>query len=299
MSSSGDASIVLLTYNGARYLPQVLEMIGRQKPAQIREIIVIDSGSTDGTLEILRDAPVELHQIAQREFSHSKTRNLGARLSKGKFIVFLTQDATPADSCWLERLLHPFGELPGVAGVFSRQIPRPGSDLLEANDLRMYFPNRRQVKSFPGDSKSFREKIWNYIQFSNASGAYDRDLLLQNPFDESLSMAEDQEWAKRMLEKGYTIVYEPESIVLHSHELSCKGKYDRNYQMGASFSRFLSPLLGRRWFPIGPILYNLAADLVYLAKSDSPIAVKVKWLSLSPFHRAAMHYAYYKGWNSV
>src|SRR5438105_3343692 len=123
------ASIVLPTFNGAVHLRQVLEMIGRQK-VQPLEIIAIDSGSTDGTVDILHQFPVQLRQIANSEFSHSGTRNLGARLAAGKYVVFLTQDATPADSCWLECLLRAF-EAPGkVAGAFSRQIARPGSDPL-------------------------------------------------------------------------------------------------------------------------------------------------------------------------
>ncbi len=99
-----DASVVILTYNGEKYLSQVLEMIGRQK-VKPREVIVIDSGSTDRTLEILRQHAVQLIQIPNDEFSHSRTRNCAAKQAQGKYVVFLTQDATPADSCWLEQLL--------------------------------------------------------------------------------------------------------------------------------------------------------------------------------------------------
>ena len=292
-----DASIIVLTCNGEKHLPQVLEMIYRQN-SLATEVLAIDSGSTDSTLKILQGTPSQIHQIAKEDFGHSKTRNLAARLSKGKYAVFLTQDATPADSCWLERLLQPFQDYPGIAGVFSRHVPRPGTDLLEANDLHVYFKTVRQIKTLPADQQHFRNHIWDYIQFSNASSAYDRRLLLENPFDESLPMVEDQEWSKRMLEKGYSIVYEPESVVLHSHEHTLAQKYRRNRQIGLGFSQFLSAELGKRPFPWRPWFYNMMTDAVFIVNAEAPPLTKMKWLCLSPFHRAAMHYAIYEGWNS-
>ena len=160
-----DASIVLLTFNGERYLAQVLEMIRHQNQPP-REIIAIDSGSTDGTLDILQQTGITLHQIPNAEFSHPKTRNLGAQMAQGKYVVFLTQDATPADSCWLEQLLKPFEEFPHVAGTFSRQVPRPGADLLEAGDVTVYFKRTRQIKTKPEDQKYYRKKISYFVRYS-------------------------------------------------------------------------------------------------------------------------------------
>ncbi|HEY4492409.1 MAG TPA: glycosyltransferase family 2 protein [Acidobacteriota bacterium] len=285
-------SLVLLTYNGEKYLAQLLEMVSRQKTA-VAETIAIDSGSFDATLDILRRFAVKIHEIPQQEFGHSRTRNFAAHLARENYIAFLTQDATPADSCWLERLEAGFYNFPNVAGAFSRQIPRPNSDLLNANDLRMYFSNQRYVRS----EILAGVDIWKAIQFSNASALYDRRLLLENPFNETLQMGEDQEWAKRMLESGYSIVYEPESMVLHSHDHTLREKYHRNLQMGKSFSQFLSPVLGRRTFPFGGWLYHVASDLKFIPGADAGWREKFRWLCRSPIHRAAMHYAYYKGWN--
>lgn len=291
-------SVVVLTYNGEKYLRQVLEMIQRQK-AKAVEIIVIDSGSTDGTLEIVRLSAADLHQIPRSEFGHSTTRNLVARIARGKYIAFLTQDATPADSCWLDRLLAAFQYSPNVAGAFSRQVPRPGSDLLNANDLHMYFKEKGQVRTHPQDAARWKRDLWKCMQFSNASALYEKELLLQNPFDEELPVGEDQEWAKRMLEKGYRIVYQPESIVLHSHDHTLTEKYHRNLEMGAGFAKFLSPILGRRRFPLGAWLFHVGSDIAFLISFRAPMKDKLKWLLRSPLHRAAMHYAYYKGWNSA
>jgi rhamnosyltransferase len=295
---NGQASILLLTFNGEKYLSQVLEMVRRQK-VQPLEIIAIDSGSTDGTQEILRQDGVKLETIPQSDFHHAATRNAACRVAAGRFVVFLTQDATPADSCWLECLLRPFYQYEKVAGVFSRQAPRPGSDLLEAADLHSYFRSVRQVRTLPPSEEYFRAHIWDFIQFSNASAAYERTLLLANPFRETIPMGEDQEWAKRMLESGHAIVYEPESLVLHSHEHSLAQKRKRHREMGRAFSLFLSEILGRRRLPVGAWIYNMLGDVGFILTSEATFVHKAKWVLLSPLHRAACHWAYYRGWNSV
>lgn len=295
---SGQSSILLLTLNGEKHLPQVLEMLRRQKVLPL-EIIAIDSGSTDRTLEILKQHRVKVESIQQSAFHHAATRNAACRMAQGRFVVFLTQDATPADSCWLECLLRPFYQYEKVAGVFSRQTARPGADLLEAADLQAYFRSVRQVRTYPASEEYFRRHIWDFIQFSNASAAYDRSVLLANPFRETIAMAEDQEWARRMLESGQTIVYEPDSLVLHSHDHSLAQKRQRHYDMGLAFSMFLGEILGRRPVPLGAWLYNILGDTGFIARSDAPFAHKVKWALLSPLHRAVCHWAYYRGWNSV
>lgn len=291
-------SIVIPTFNGALYLRQVLQMIYRQK-VQPLEVIAIDSGSTDETLEILKESSVRLLQIPNAEFSHPGTRNVGARMAEGEFVVYITQDATPADSCWLECLLRPFDQDAKIAAVFSRQVPRPGSDPLEASDLYRYFPNERRLNVMPEDRAEFRNRIWSLIELSNASAAYKRELLLENPFDENLKMAEDQEWAKRMLEQGCSIAYEPESMVLHSHQHNLSQKRERNFDMGVSFSRFLYPELGHRTFPLLAFAAHLILDARYIIRDNRTISEKLLWLLRSPIHRAVYHYSYWRGWNSA
>jgi rhamnosyltransferase len=87
-------TIAIPTYNAAYWLADLLKGIAAQKTKRQVEILIIDSGSTDETLQILKDHPkVLLHQIPNSEFSHGGTRNLAVKLAKGEFILFLTQDA--------------------------------------------------------------------------------------------------------------------------------------------------------------------------------------------------------------
>jgi rhamnosyltransferase len=219
----------------------------------------------------------------------------------GRYIVYLTQDAVPVNACWLENLLKPFDDYPDVAGVYSRQIARSGASLLEVIDLEHQFPRKRFIKKWPNDVNLSRKQIWRMIHFSNSSSAYNRELLLKNPFQEQLEMAEDQEWVWRMLRSNFTFIYEPTSIVLHSHEHSLKEKYKRSFSLGRSFSAFLKPNMGKR----SPLLEALAAightlsdyrEIVYCKAS---LTDKLKWIMLSPIHRALVHFAYQKGWNSA
>lgn len=294
------ASIVLLTYNGEKYLRQALEMIQRQK-LQPLEVLAFDSESDDSTPDILQEFEIRTHKVKRSEFSHPGTRNLAAASCSGKYVVFLTQDAVPADSCWLDCLIQPFKEFTNVAGTFSRQIPRPGTSLLEANDLQQDFPRERFVKKITGGQIPKGREIWKLIKFSNASSAYDRRLLLENPFSEVLEMAEDQEWAKRMLEQNYTLIYETASVVLHSHEHILNEKYDRSLKMGRSFSEFLRSVLGRRSvvLELGAWFVHIILDWRYITTCAASFKMKFKWIILSPIHRAVMHYAYRKGWNSA
>ena len=103
------ASIVLLTFNGEEYLEELLDAIAEQKTTFAFETIVIDSGSTDRTLEIVRRHAVRLHQIPNSEFNHGGTRNLGATMAQSDYVAYVTQSATPADTSWLQHLVDAFG----------------------------------------------------------------------------------------------------------------------------------------------------------------------------------------------
>ena len=126
MTALPRVSILLVTKNGAGYLAEVLDGIGRQRGGfQLEEIIAVDSGSRDGSVEILRKAGARVLTIPAAAFGHGKTRNLAASHACGDYLVFLTQDATPATADWLENLLAPLVADPLVVGAYSRHTPRP------------------------------------------------------------------------------------------------------------------------------------------------------------------------------
>ena len=125
---SMQTSIILLTKNGGSIFSEVLERLFGCKGIDKAEILMIDSGSTDLTKEYARQySKIQLFEIKSSDFGHGKTRNLGASLAKGDILIFLVQDAIPANPHFLEKLIAPFSDT-RVAGVYGRQLPRPATN---------------------------------------------------------------------------------------------------------------------------------------------------------------------------
>ena len=204
-----NVSIFIPTKNAGCEFSEVLERIFSQDEKRL-EVIIVDSGSTDQTCEIAAKYPAEIIKIKPSEFGHGKTRNLALKYSKADYIVFLSQDAIPSDEYWLSNLLRNFSD-EEVAGVFSRQIPKRDARELQKFFYKYYFPEDKVVRPL---------QEFNSIQnrfFSNVSSCIKKDVLQKYPFSDTILTTEDQEWAKRITDIGYITVYEPKSVVIHSH----------------------------------------------------------------------------------
>jgi len=198
-----DASIVILTKNAGSDFQDTLGAIYAQKYSGKFGVIIVDSGSTDNTLEIAQTHPTKVHQIKPEGFGHGKTRNLAASLATGDYLVFLTQDAVPATDKWLSNLIRNLKDSK-VAGVYGRQIPRRGTRPMESFFLNTKYPLAKVVKSAGRGKLDMRT-----IFFSNANSAIRKEIWEKYPFDDSLIMSEDQEWARKVLLAGYEIIYDP------------------------------------------------------------------------------------------
>ena len=202
------------------------------------EVVVIDSGSVDGSVERARSLGATVHEIPASEFVHGATRNLAARLSSGDVLVFTSQDAVADDRHWL-RLLTAALEGPGVAGAYGRQLAHDGTRPPDRFFLDfMYGPEPRTQRLASIDELTYEQTL-----FSNANSAIRRRIWEAFPFADDVVMSEDQEWSRRMLLAGHTIVYEPRATVRHSHEYSLGEAFRRFYASGASADR--SYLAGR------------------------------------------------------
>ncbi len=220
-----DISIVIPVLNAESDLPDLFDMIGRQEGVNIREILLVDSMSTDATREIAEEYD-GVGVIPIENFSHGRARNLGVNIAGGKYVVFMTQDALPADVNWLSELIAPL-ENERVAASFSRQVPRENANPMERYFLQTHFSDEQQV--FMKKDKDREMDFQRDVFLSNVSAAARRDILLQFPLDEDLIMSEDQQFAHDVLEAGYAVVYQPYSMVIHSHNYSLKKVFQRYF----------------------------------------------------------------------
>jgi rhamnosyltransferase len=220
-------SILLLTKNEARNIGPLLEAIYSQKGVEPFEVMVVDSSSTDGTGEIARLYPVRVEQIPAAAFHHARTRNFAATLARGEYLVYLAADALPASSEWLEALLGNFSD-PGVAAVYGRHLPKPNSTLERQDALDAVYGEERLVK----DPSRGQEMGYRYFHFSTVNAAIRKHDWEKARFPEDLKCFEDLGIAKRILDSGRKIVYEPRAAVFHSHNHTEAGLFKRYFDAG-------------------------------------------------------------------
>jgi len=140
-------SIVIPTLNGMTTLPALLEAISRQRVDLPVETIAVDSGSTDGTTELLRSRGIRLISIPAGTFDHGLTRNIGLDAARGDLAVLLVQDAVPASDSCLEALTRPFRDDARLAGTFARQLPRPDAGPITRQYLARYLASSDSART--------------------------------------------------------------------------------------------------------------------------------------------------------
>jgi len=244
--------VVVLTKNGGALLAESLAAIAAQRHAEPFEVVVIDSGSTDGTAERLAaDSRVRLTRIAAADFQHGRTRNLAMRLATGELVMFLTQDAVPAGDGWLAAYVRFMQAHPEVAGAFGRQVPRPDADALEAWEVSRHFDSfRGGPVVFRGSTdraaaQSVPERVRPHF-FSNVNSCIRREAWQRVAFPE-VDFGEDQAWAMEIHRSGVATGYVDEAVVMHSHDYGAWALFARRYDearfMQRVFDCALSPSL--------------------------------------------------------
>lgn len=226
------ATVVVLTYNGEKYLGELLDAVERQKVDGPVEVLVIDSGSTDGTLRIIAEHPaVRLVTIPNEEFGHGRTRNQAAHLARGRYVAYLTHDAVPAHDRWLYELLKPFEITDRVVAVMGSQIPRPSAFPLLKYDIRSTFDNFGPgfgTTLFYDDDFIRDDAVRNAVGFySDVNSAARRDILTGPVPYRDVSYAEDQLFGRDVIAAGYMKAYAPRASVLHSNDMTLREFDDR------------------------------------------------------------------------
>ncbi len=253
-----DVSIIILTKNAGANFSLLLKSLFSQKFEGIYEVLMIDSGSTDGTLQVAQRFPVRITKIKPEEFHHGKTRNLGAELAEGTILVYITQDALPLNDIWLNCLIKDL-EDPNVAMVIGRQLPWQTTKPPEKFFYAYYFPSHKIVVNI-NDSDYYRDNAF----ISNVNSAIRKSVWQQFKFSENLVLTEDKEFARRVLAAGWNIVYEPEAVVYHAHNFNVRTIFRRSVDYGISLRQGADGLPRSRRSSARKLFSYFAGEIKYL-----------------------------------
>lgn len=226
-------SVVIPTRNGGALFSQVLSAIFSQERTWPLEVLCVDSGSTDGTPDVAARAGARVIPIDPFSFNHGLTRNLGVEKAEGDFVVLTVQDALPRDERWLAPLVEALAADERAAGSYSMQIPRPDCDPIIRDRLVNWSAGRPEprVQEVPPD-RDFddlepMEKL-QLISFDNVSSCIRRSIWEKHPFARR-NFGEDVAWGREVIPRGFRILYEPSSAVIHSHNNSLWYEFRRIY----------------------------------------------------------------------
>jgi rhamnosyltransferase len=267
-------SVVIPVKNGIDTLPSCLDGLFRQTLKDKLEVIAIDSGSTDGTLELLERYRVRVHHLPPKEFNHGETRNLGVHLARGTFVVMTVQDATPASDNWIELMLSHFDN-PEVAGVCGQQIVGSDADknplqwfspASEAKPLLVQFLHPATFTSLPG------KKQHEYCNWDDVTTMYRKSTKEKIPF-KKLMFSEDTLWAKDARSQGFASVYDYRARVYHYHHQHFSFYFKRTYIILYQNYKFYDYIR----FPKNPFV-SIPQIVVRIARKKMPFKQKASWL---------------------
>lgn len=226
-------SVVIPVKNGGSDLVRCLEAIRGQQVDDEVEVVVVDSGSEDGSREAARVLGARVHEIPPATFNHGRTRNVGAELARGDVLVFTTQDAYAVDGQWLATLVAPLRTPNDIAGVYGRQLPHPSARPPEQYFLHFLYGSEPRIQRIVDEG----ELTFESTLFSNVNSAMPRHVWEEYRFADDLIMSEDQEWSRRVLLAGMAVAYEPRAAVFHSHSYSIADAFRRFFDSGVSARR--------------------------------------------------------------
>lgn len=279
------ASVVIPTKNGITYIDEVLRAVFGQELQGDFEVVIVDSGSTDGTLEVISRYPAQVIRIPPMDFNHGETRNFAIGHTKGQFIALLTQDATPASPRWLASLLEGFVD-DEVAGVFGPHLVRQDCDPVEGRALGRHFDNFGPglTRHKPESTEQYRAQQGFYDFFSNCNSCIRRSVWERIPFRKT-QMAEDQMWMQDVLATGHARVYQPAAPVYHSHAYAPWTYLRRTFDEFKSYEELGNPGIVHHWRQVFPSAFKeVVKELPFIARHpELSAAQRVRWLAIWPW----------------
>jgi Glycosyltransferases involved in cell wall biogenesis len=264
-------SVIIRAYNEAKHIGRLLEGIKHQTVDDV-EVILVDSGSTDSTVEIAESYSAHVVRIPSEEFTFGRSLNLGIREATCEYLIIASAHVYPVYPDWLASLLHPLLD-DKIALSYGKQRGPESSKFSEKQIFHQWFPetsNLRQETAF----------------CNNANAAIRKSLWRKNPYDETLTGLEDLAWAKWAKEQGYAIAYIAEAEVVHIHKETPRGVFNRYRREAMAFKR-IHP---ETHFSIYDFLRlsatNIGSDLWHAAHAHAlwKNIISIFWFRLMQFH---------------
>lgn len=239
-------SIVIRAFNEAAHLPRLFQGI-RAQTVQDVEVILVDSGSTDDTVAIAEANGAKIVHIRPEEFTFGRSLNLGVQAASHELVVIASAHVYPVYPDWLEQLLKPFAN-PKIAVTYGKQRGPATAKYSEQQIFRRWYPDR----SDPFQTHPF---------CNNANAAIRRSLWEQRPYDESLTGLEDLDWAKWAMEQGFGVAYVAEAEIIHVHNETPRGVYNRYRREAIAFKRIFPDETFGFWEALWLAASNIVTDL--------------------------------------
>jgi rhamnosyltransferase len=272
---TGKCSVVIRAYNEEKHIGRLLEGIRQQTIGDV-EVILVDSGSTDGTVSIAEAFGARIVRIPSEEFTFGRSLNFGVQEARGEFVVIASAHVYPVYPDWIESLLRPF-EDGQVALTYGKQRGPDTAKYSEQQIYHQWFPdvsNRNQVTAF----------------CNNANAAIRKSLWEKNKYDETLTGLEDLAWAKWAKEQGYKISYVADAEIVHIHNEMPRGVYNR-YRREAMALRKIYPEANFNLYDFFRLtITNIFSDLWHSARERvlwKNIA-SIFWFRFMQFHGTRM-----------
>ncbi|HEY3248781.1 MAG TPA: glycosyltransferase [bacterium] len=270
------ASIVIRCFNEEAHIGRLLDGIMHQTMGD-REVLVVDSGSTDATLDIASRYPVRVLTIRPDEFSFGRSLNAGCQAAGGEYVVIASAHTYPVYDDWLEQLLAPFAD-PQIALVYGRQRGDAGTQYSERQIFSAWFP----AQSNPSQTHPF---------CNNANAAIRRALWSRWPYDEDLTGLEDLDWAHRILAQGYRLAYAANAEVVHVHRETWRQVFLRYRREAMALKRIFPHEHFRFWDVLRLVARNVASDYAHAARERALAAN----LTAIPTFRLMQFWGTYRG----
>lgn len=272
-----NCSIVIRAYNEEKHIGRLLEGIARQTVRDV-EIILVDSGSTDKTVSIAESFGARVVRIRPEDFTFGRSLNCGVRDATRELVVIASAHVYPVYPDWLESLLRPFDD-DKVALTYGKQRGPGTAKFSEQQIYHQWYLDH----SMPRQPTAF---------CNNANAAIRKSLWEKNFYDEALTGLEDLAWAKWAKEQGYEIAYAAEAEIIHVHNETPRGVFNRYRREAMAFKRIHPESNFNLYDFIRLASMNILSDIYHAARERVLMKnlVSIFWFRFMQFHGTRMGY---------